>query len=127
MGTIPDDFINGDWERTTLDTNFHPNSMLFGETMSPGSAIIFHPSDAVRDAGNKPLILLSGDDDGNQYILQPVSQDPADWTYARQTLVETGDTTAGQVTADDINGDGYTELITAGYTVGKVYVFTYAP
>ncbi|XP_043225248.1 uncharacterized protein LOC122383152 [Amphibalanus amphitrite] len=125
--TIPDDFINGDWERTTLDTNFHPNSMLFGETMSPGSAIIFHPSDAARDAGNKPLILLSGDDDGNQYILQPVSQDPSDWTYARQTLVETGGTTAGQVTADDIDGDGYTELITAGYTVGKVYVFTYAP
>ena len=27
----------------------------------------------------------------------------------------------------DIDGDGYTDIIAAGYTVGQVYVYTYAP
>ncbi|XP_037078900.1 uncharacterized protein LOC119099911 [Pollicipes pollicipes] len=124
---VPDDFATGEWRRTTLDTNFHPNSMLFGETMSPGSAVAFHPSETARAAGRKPLILLSGDDDGNHYILQPTSQAADDWTYERQTVVQTGQTTAGQVTVADLDADGYTELILAGYTIGKLYVLTYAP
>ena len=27
----------------------------------------------------------------------------------------------------DLDGDGYTEIISAGYTAGTVYVHTYAP
>jgi len=125
--SVPEDFISGEWPRVTLDTNFHPNSMLFGETMSPGSAVAFHPSTAAKLSGAKPLILLSGDDDGNHYVLQATSADAEDWSYQRQTLVETGKTTAGQVTVADLDDDGYNELVLAGYTIGKLYVFTYAP
>ena len=38
-----------------------------------------------------------------------------------------GETTAGTMAVVDLDGDGYTEIISAGYTAGTVYVHTYAP
>lgn len=43
----------------------------------------------------KPYIIVSGDDDGKHYILTPNSQDPNDWTYTKNVLVDTGATTSG--------------------------------
>ena len=37
------------------------------------------------------------------------------------------ETTAGTMAVLDIDGDGYTEIISAGYTAGTVYVHTFAP
>ena len=126
--SVPDDFATGDWKRVTLASGFHVNDVVVGERVSPGEAVSFYPSEAARTAGGKPYILLSGNADGGHYVLQPTSQDPEDWTYEKQTLVaaESGGT-AGQVTAADLDGDGFTELIAAGYTAGKLYVFSYSP
>lgn len=33
----------------------------------------------------------------------------------------------GNAAHGDINNDGYEEIIVAGYTVGQIYVYTYAP
>ena len=49
------------------------------------------------------------------------------WDYNMKTLVATGGKTTGTMAIADIDGDGYTDIIAAGYTVGQVYVFTYAP
>ena len=39
---------------------------------------------------SKPWISLSGDDDGNHYIMYPKSEDPFDWEYDLQLIIETG-------------------------------------
>jgi hypothetical protein len=38
-----------------------------------------------------------------------------------------GETTAGTMAVIDLDGDGYTEIVSAGYTAGTVYVHTFAP
>lgn len=42
-------------------------------------------------------------------------------------MVDTTETTSGTMAIDDLDGDGYTEIVSAGYTAGKVYVYTFAP
>merc|ERR1711992_361676 len=73
----------------------------------------------------KPWIAISGDDDGVHYIMFPKSEDPENWEYDIQVMVDTKATTAGTVAVVDLDGDGYTEIISAGYTAGEVYVFTF--
>jgi len=75
----------------------------------------------------KPYIMLSGDDDGKHYVLEPFTEDPEDWRYHKHLLVDTEMTTSGKFIAEDLDGDGYTEIIAAGYSSGTLYTFTYAP
>jgi Tfp pilus tip-associated adhesin PilY1 len=42
-------------------------------------------------------------------------------------MVDTEATTAGTMAVADLDGDGYTEIVSAGYTAGEVYVYTFAP
>ena len=42
-------------------------------------------------------------------------------------MVDTEATTAGTMAIYDLDGDGYMEIISAGYTEGMVYVYTFAP
>ena len=42
-------------------------------------------------------------------------------------MVDTEKTTAGTMAVTDLDGDGYTEIVSAGYTAGEVYVYTFAP
>ena len=38
----------------------------------------------------KPWIALSGDDDGNHYVLTPVSEDRIDFTYEVTMIIDSG-------------------------------------
>ena len=38
----------------------------------------------------KPWISLSGDDDGNHYVLYPRTEDKQDWSYDVHLIIETG-------------------------------------
>ena len=49
------------------------------------------------------------------------------YTVCVQVMVDTEETTAGTMAVLDLDGDGYTEIISAGYTKGMVYVYTFAP
>lgn len=53
--------------------------------------------------------------------------DPNNWEYDMVSFIVTGEKTTGTQAIADIDGDGYTEIISAGYSVGKVYVHTFAP
>nr|CAD7393908.1 unnamed protein product [Timema cristinae] len=123
---IPDDFRTQRFNRKTIATGFVPN-VLKGEAMTPGSAQVFYTSLTHERSGLKPYILLSGDDDGKHYILVPRSQNKVDWTYDTILLEDTFGDTAGASLAADLDGDGFTEIIAAGYSAGKVYVYSYSP
>lgn len=123
----------GEWKRTALASGFIANSYLFGNSMTPGKSRLFWPSEEykkrITEAGNgtKPWIALSGDDDGVHYILFPKSEDPLNMEYDMQVMVDTEATTAGTMAVTDLDKDGYTEIISAGYTAGEVYVYTFKP
>jgi len=122
---IPDNFPYGNFTERVIASGFEANQIVAGDSMSPGSAKMFYRH--VSEAGSKPSLMLSGDDDGRHYILTPKSEDISDWTYSKDILVDTGMTTAGKFAVEDLDGDGWTEIIAAGYSSGTLYVYTFAP
>ena len=48
-------------------------------------------------------------------------------SYFLQVMVDTEETTAGTMAVVDLDGDGYMEIISAGFTAGTIYVYTFAP
>jgi len=75
----------------------------------------------------KPWIALSGDDDGVHYVMHPMSDELDNWDYDLKIMVDTEATTAGTMAVADLDGDGFTEIISAGYTEGMVYVYSFSP
>ncbi|CAF0990257.1 unnamed protein product, partial [Didymodactylos carnosus] len=70
-----DDFRSGEIVKHSLATNFKPLSESKGRGAS-GSALVVDIYDQ-----RKPVITLSGDDDGCAYLLVAQSEDVADWNY----------------------------------------------
>ncbi|XP_066980095.1 uncharacterized protein [Macrobrachium rosenbergii] len=130
---FPEDFRTGDFPNFTIADGFKPHQSLVGQTMSPGTPKAFYPTAAYAEElaedgrHHKPYILLSGDDDGKMYILDPATEDRGNWTYTKNILTDTEKMTVGKMAHGDVDGDGYEEVIVAGYTVGELYVYTYAP
>ncbi|XP_065349705.1 uncharacterized protein LOC135945767 [Cloeon dipterum] len=124
---VPDDFRSDPWERIVIADNFKANLIIGGQSMTPGAPHTFYKSVQHQQSGEKPYVFVSGDDDGRHYILEPVSQDPADWTYNKHLLVDTNATTTGKYAIADLDNDGYNEIVAAGFTANEVYVYTYAP
>ncbi|CAG7834280.1 unnamed protein product [Allacma fusca] len=129
---IPEDFRNGTFTKHTLADGFKANPIIGGQSMTPGSPKPFYPSKAYEDERiggrqRKPYIIVSGDDDGKHYILEPNSEDANDWSYTKHILVDTEKTTSGKFAVVDLDGDGYTEIVAAGYSSGTIYVYTYKP
>lgn len=75
----------------------------------------------------KPVILLSGDDDGRAYMFEPNSQSPDDWSYTKVTFCDAGDGTVGELSAGDIDADGYLEVIVPSYSKDEVIVYSFKP
>ncbi|KAA0195808.1 hypothetical protein HAZT_HAZT000173 [Hyalella azteca] len=130
---FPADFRTDDFASVVVADNFIPNPIVGGQSMSPGTPKTYYPSAAYANEletdglPHKPWILLSGDDDGRMYILYPDTEVRDDWTYRKNILVDTLDTTVGKMAHGDIDNDGYEEIIVAGYSAGQLYVYTYAP
>ncbi|KAK7021375.1 hypothetical protein SK128_009731, partial [Halocaridina rubra] len=130
---FPYDFRVDEFPNFTIADDFIPNQIIGGQSMSPGTPKVFYPTAAYAAdiAGDgrphKPFILLSGDDDGRMYILYPESENRTDWVYQKHVLTDTQDTTVGKMAHGDVDGDGYEEIFVAGYTIGEIYAYTYAP
>lgn len=75
----------------------------------------------------KPTILLSGDDDGRAYSYEAKSLDPTDWSYTKTTFCDAGSGTVGELSAADVDNDGFTDVFVPSYSQNEVIVYTYAP
>ena len=128
--TDPDnwDTVNG-WTKRVIRGDFLLHDAHYSKgDMTPGKHRLFYPSKEYESTHNKPYIFLAGDDNGNHYILSPKDDDDKDnWEYNMSALLVTGGKTTGTMGIADIDGDGYTDIVAAGYTAGQVYVYTYAP
>ena len=120
---IPTNFKTDPWPKHVLTTGFTLPSNPLTNPAAPGSATAFQPK---VGGTSKPLIALSGDDSGAEWILTPASGSTADWTYTRADLVDTGGT-CGEAAIGDVDGDGWVELFVPAYGKKTVHVFTFAP
>ncbi|XP_071095835.1 uncharacterized protein [Haliotis cracherodii] len=118
---IPADFRTGKFQRHTLAGGFSPRLKGIGHG-APGSAQTVFPT---SHTNGKPVIVLSGDDDGRAYVLKPSSTSHGDWTYDKETFLDVGQGTVGEIAIKDVDGDGYGEVFVPAYTQGYVYVYTF--
>ncbi|XP_067667929.1 uncharacterized protein [Haliotis asinina] len=118
---IPNDFRTEKFTRHTLAAGFSPRQKGVGHG-APGSAQTVYPTSSTK---GKPLVLLSGDDDGRAYLLKPSSASGSDWTYDKETFLDVGQGTVGEPAVKDVDGDGYKEIFVPAYNQGYVYVYTF--
>ena len=86
----------------------------------PYKGFIFHYS-------KKPVIFLSGDDDGRAYMFEAASENANDWSYTKTSIHDVGVGTVGEVAAADVNNDGYLEVFVPAYNKNEVVVYSFAP
>ncbi|XP_076811235.1 uncharacterized protein LOC143455832 isoform X2 [Clavelina lepadiformis] len=119
---VPDgDWTTATWPKHIIQDGY--KSFLIAGSGSPGSANIFWPSRDMEE-DRKPYIMVSGDDDGNAYVLTANSEDSSDWSYTQTTIYKDNGTIGG-IGIADVDGDGYTEIFIPAYTVKKIAVMSY--
>jgi hypothetical protein len=112
--------LNGTFTKHVIASGFKPTTPGRGRgAPGQGTPVQFYSTAARK----KPVIILSGDDDGCVYILEAVhDDDPSDWQYNMKTIHQyTG--TVGQVSIEDVDNDGHPELFVPAYNEGIVYIY----
>ncbi|XP_072024517.1 uncharacterized protein [Amphiura filiformis] len=126
---IPDDFRFGKWTRHDLAHGFKPKGKS-KNSGSPGACRAFYPMEPgslVFDGRMKPLIMLSGDDDGNVYLFENnADADPAVWSYTFKSFFSSNGT-VGSPAINDIDGDGYMDVFVPASTDGQIHTYTFKP
>ena len=75
---------------------------------------------------SRPLVLVSGDDDGRAYFLEPRSNNTQDWTYTKNVFHDAGSGTVGQIAFADVDGDDFIDLFVPNYNLNDISVYTFA-
>lgn len=113
--------FNGTFRKHVLASGFKPATSGKGRG-APGQGIPlqFYPLTTRK----KPIIILSGDDDGSVYLLEAVhDNDPSDWQYNVKTIYESTKSTIGQISIEDVDNDGHLEMFVPSYNDGKVFIY----
>jgi len=124
---LPCDFQRDNWKRHTLISG---GDNMSDEPFNSGPQIkIFHP--IVRDRSNfinkkKPFILLSGDNDGYLKVLSPQSRQSDSWTYSKHVVFKANGP-VGPVALEDLDHDGYMEILVPVVDSQRILIFTYKP
>jgi len=124
---IPCDFKRDNWNRHTIVDG---GDNMSDEPFNSGGKIkVFHP--LVRDSSTylkkkKPFILLAGDNDGYVKVLSPGSRSSNVWDYnARVIFHAIGP--VGPVALEDLDHDGFMEIIIPVMESKRLLFFTYKP
>ncbi|PVD27026.1 hypothetical protein C0Q70_12176 [Pomacea canaliculata] len=74
--TVPSDFRTGNFQRHLLAGGFRSRALGIGRG-APGSPLLVYPQPGQSNA--KPVIILSGDDEGQAFLFRSSSSSPTDW------------------------------------------------
>nr|XP_039254892.1 uncharacterized protein LOC120331802 [Styela clava] len=118
------DWRTDEWTRHVISTDFHDD--ISPGSGSPGAPAPFWRSTTSKENGEKAHLLVSGDDDGQAYLLVPNTEDPSDWSYTKSTIFRAFGT-VGTMAIGDVDGDGYTEIFIPAYNTKQIIVLTYKP
>ncbi|KAI8784285.1 CAunnamed protein product [Biomphalaria glabrata] len=115
---VPVDFRTGQFKRHRLADGYASQSMGLNKG-GPGSPYVIP-----APAGQKPSILVAGDDAAVLSLLTPKApQNHTNWEYTRTDFLKTGTSTVGGISFADVDGDGRLELFVPSYDEGYVYVY----
>ncbi|CAG2232504.1 unnamed protein product [Mytilus edulis] len=109
-----------EWKKIR-NVNYPKNKRNRRNRLLPG----FVPSVYLKQTISKPSILLSGDDDGKAYYLEPVSNEPSDWLYSMMMFLDAGDGTVGELSFADVDGDSYVEVFAPSYSTNELFVYRF--
>ncbi|VDI79775.1 Hypothetical predicted protein [Mytilus galloprovincialis] len=115
-------YRSGEFKRHSIATGFKPGKSGTGKG-APGAAMPVYPNTKVN--ASKPSILLSGDDDGKAYYLEPLSNEPSDWSYSMMMFLDAGDGTVGELSFADVDGDSYVEVFAPSYSTNELFVYRF--
>lgn len=116
----PGELFTGVFKKHVLASGFKPLATV-QVGGAPGHAEAFRISSNDR---KKPIILLSGDDDGCVYLLEAVrDSDPSDWQYTITKLYDSGGSIVGQLSIEDVDQDGNPELFVPVYDRDTVLIY----
>jgi len=113
--------LTGNFTKHVLASGFKPITEGKGKG-APGQATVvqFYPL-TVR---KKPILILSGDDDGCVYLVEAIhDDDPLNWEYSAKIIHQSKRSTIGQVSIADVDNDGHPELFVPAYNEGVVYIY----
>jgi len=60
-------------------------------------------------------------------MFEPTTQDADDWSYSEVTFCDAGDGTVGEISAGDVDGDGFLEVFVPSYSQNEVIVYSFKP
>lgn len=117
----PGTIRTGNFTKHVLASGFKPLTQAKGRG-APGQAVeVQFYSLTVR---KKPILILSGDDDGCVYLLEAVhDNDPKNWEYSMKIIHQSEKSTIGQVSIEDVDNDGNPEMFVLAYNEGIVYIY----
>lgn len=112
--------FNGKFIKHIIATGFQPSNPGRGRG-APGQGF---PVQIYSLAGRKkPVIFLSGDDDGGIYFIEALHDDDInDWQY-NTTKIHQCTGTAGQISVEDVDSDLHLELFIPCYNEGVFYIY----
>ncbi|XP_072172656.1 uncharacterized protein [Diadema setosum] len=121
---IPDDFRTENWTRHQIADGFVPIISREGQG-SPGIVLPVHPT--TTDTDGKPLLMVTGDDDGKIYIFESEDyNDVNNWDYTRNVIFESRGT-VGAMSVQDVDNDGYNEVFIPAYSRSRFHIMTFKP
>lgn len=116
---IPEDFKTGNFLKHTLLSGIKTEKSGMNQA-SPGTAFAIQPS--TKESLKKPWILAGGDGSTKVHRLIAMSDDPNDWTYAEDIILDTN-STIGTLAFADVDGDGRVELFVPAYDDNRIHLF----
>ena len=113
--------FDGFFEKHILAGGFKPTVQALGRE-APGRSI---PYQIISSAQRKkPIIVISGADDGCVYVLEAVrDNDPKDWQYYMTTVYNSTGLTIGDISIEDVDNDGHPELFIPATSEGRVLIY----
>ena len=113
--------LTGDFVKHVLASGFKPLTHAKGRGAPGQAAVVQFFSVNQR---KKPILLLSGDDDGCVYLLEALhDDDPTNWEYSSKIIYQSESSTIGQLSVEDVDNDGHLELFIPVYNTGQVLIY----
>ena len=122
--TVPDDIINGTYEKHTIAKDFKISSDYnILEIAGPGYHYLYYPD--LNDQSGRARILLCGHGNQKAWYLIPTGE-PENFEYEMHEIKDFG-AVIGGMAFSDFDGDGASEVWMAAYEKGFIEVFKTFP
>lgn len=119
----PKNWMDGDWTKQTLATDFKNAFSVFVPNMAPGFPYPFYPqADHEGREGYPAHILVAGDGDHTAWLMTPT--DTKNWEWERDAIHQTRGT-VGSLTWADLDNDGWNEVWVPDYDHSYMEVFRF--